>query len=267
MSYPKKELPIGKKFNKLTIISEVPTNEKCRRYVYCECECGSKKTIRFDSLQSGRIKSCGCLLSCKNQSQIEKMVITRRRNKEKVIADKYIGKRFNSLTVRSIYPHPNRAHFNVECDCGKCFPVSLSKLKTGHTRSCGCIRRKHAVAFISEIDNETLQICNCRNGKYQRIVGADHNRPQLHAYEAKKLYSLRNLEWEPEFTVHHIDSNGRNNRLTNLAVIPDNATHHRHHKKMEIRMYEFLLKQGLIEKFYEENPELRLKTLADTLCA
>lgn len=74
--YKKKPLPLGLVVNKLTILDEVLSTEKGRRYVYCRCECGSQKVIRYDQLKSGKVKSCGCLLSSKSKSQIEKMIVT-----------------------------------------------------------------------------------------------------------------------------------------------------------------------------------------------
>lgn len=58
-STPTKTNYIGKKFNKLTITSLYKENGKT--YCDCTCECGNnKKHMRFDSVKSGRSKSCGC---------------------------------------------------------------------------------------------------------------------------------------------------------------------------------------------------------------
>jgi hypothetical protein len=259
MSYKKRDLPIGNKFNKLTIIEEIPTNEKCRRYAYCLCECGSKKVIRYDMLSSGRIKSCGCLLSIKNKSQIEKMLVTRRRNKEKVIVENYIGKRFTKLTVRNTQPHPKirGTWFILDCDCGNTIHASLSKLKKNHVRSCGCIRRKFDQVFISEIDGEKITASGGRL-PYFRILG---NREQLHVYEAKKLFKLKNMIWNDKFIVHHCDGDKKNNSLNNLAVLENNGTHHKHHAKMEIAMYSFMKENNLLAEFYAKNSNLQLTTL------
>lgn len=259
MPYAKRSLPIGKKFNKLTILEEIHTEEKGRRYVYCQCECGSKKVIRYDGLKSGRLKSCGCLLSNKNQSQIKKMIITRQRNKEKIIVDEYIGEKFNRLTIDSIYRHPKYkgTWFNVLCDCGNRLQVSLARLKNEHTKSCGCIRRKYERVFTSEIDGEKISI-SCGKLKYFRIIGS---KEQLHVYEAKKIFRVKNKEWNDNFVVHHVDGNKINNSLSNLAILQNGGTHQKHHKKMEIAMYSFLKNNNLLDEFYLENPHLKLETL------
>lgn len=52
---------VGKKFNKLTVISfNTNKSKKGKKYFNCKCECGTKKTVRSDSLTDGSVKSCGC---------------------------------------------------------------------------------------------------------------------------------------------------------------------------------------------------------------
>ena len=52
---------VGKKFNKLTVIEEMPKRAKNGGYLYlCLCDCGKETVVRSDSIQRGRIKSCGC---------------------------------------------------------------------------------------------------------------------------------------------------------------------------------------------------------------
>jgi hypothetical protein len=262
MSYSKRKLPIGKKFEKLTILEEVPTTEKCKRYVYCECECGSMKTVRYDSLKSGRIKSCGCLLSVKNETQIGKMLVTRKRNKERVITELYVGKKFDRLTIKSVYKHPKYAStwFNVKCDCGKELTVSLTRLKIGHTKSCGCIRKKFDLVFVeSEIDGEKIQLGGDKSA-YLRIFPS---KEMLHIHEAKKAFTLVGRKWFDSYVVHHIDGNKRNNNLENLSVIDDNALHRKQHNAMEKSMYSFLVERNLLAEFYSANPNLKLETLKD----
>ena len=50
----------GQKYGRLTVIGLADTGTR-KTYWVCKCDCGNIKTIRSDSLTSGRIKSCGCL--------------------------------------------------------------------------------------------------------------------------------------------------------------------------------------------------------------
>lgn len=53
---------IGKEFERLTVIGFSHRASRNRRYWLCRCICGNEKAIREDSLLSGRIRSCGCLM-------------------------------------------------------------------------------------------------------------------------------------------------------------------------------------------------------------
>lgn len=64
---------IGKKFGKLTVISQQPSKNNMR-YWECTCECGSNKIKIIDSrsLTAGRSKSCGCLSQFQAINDIKK---------------------------------------------------------------------------------------------------------------------------------------------------------------------------------------------------
>lgn len=50
----------GQKFGRLTVVGLADTDTR-KTFWVCKCDCGNFKTVRSDSLQNGRIKSCGCL--------------------------------------------------------------------------------------------------------------------------------------------------------------------------------------------------------------
>jgi hypothetical protein len=54
---------IGKKFGKLTVISEapnIPSGQHTRTQWLCLCDCGKQKIIRTGNLRNGHVSSCGC---------------------------------------------------------------------------------------------------------------------------------------------------------------------------------------------------------------
>ena len=51
---------IGKKFNKLLVISEIVPKDK-HSWFLCECDCGKYTEVRGTNLTNNKIKSCGCL--------------------------------------------------------------------------------------------------------------------------------------------------------------------------------------------------------------
>lgn len=50
----------GQRFGRLTVIG-IHQTETRKTYWDCMCDCGNMKVVRSDSLQRGKIKSCGCL--------------------------------------------------------------------------------------------------------------------------------------------------------------------------------------------------------------
>ncbi len=54
------------------------------------------------------------------------------------------GKIFSGIFVEGFAyrGHQNRAFWNCKCGCGKSIIVSGTKLRNGHTRSCGCRRSR-----------------------------------------------------------------------------------------------------------------------------
>ena len=98
-----------------------------------------------------------------------------------------IGERFGILTAleKASFKSPNGKHaiWKCKCDCGKITYVTRSNLKQGHTKSCGCLRKKgaprtvtlkdyqeqykndpHNIVPIAEQDNDILMHCNnCQN--------------------------------------------------------------------------------------------------------
>jgi len=57
-----------------------------------------------------------------------------------------MGQRFDRLVViqRITRPEWERARWRARCDCGGETIVKPGELRTGHTRSCGCLRKENA---------------------------------------------------------------------------------------------------------------------------
>lgn len=61
----------GQKFGRLTVIGLKESHTR-KKYWICQCECGNIKTVRSDSLQSGAIRSCGCLKKEQDKKNLTK---------------------------------------------------------------------------------------------------------------------------------------------------------------------------------------------------
>lgn len=61
----------GKKFGMLTVIGLQDTDSR-KTYWVCQCDCGNIKVVRSDSLQSGAIRSCGCMKKAQEKINLTK---------------------------------------------------------------------------------------------------------------------------------------------------------------------------------------------------
>lgn len=120
---------IGKKFNRLTIISKDGTDKK-RQIIYsCKCDCGNTKIIAGTLLRNNTIKSCGCLRNERVSKAISR--------------NDLLGKRFGQLLVieRSHQNGSGKTLWICLCSCGNTTKTLGWLLETGHTKSCGCRKR------------------------------------------------------------------------------------------------------------------------------
>ena len=56
------------------------------------------------------------------------------------------GQKFNRLTVLSLGERNScgQVQWKCKCDCGNIVLATTTYLKTGHTKSCGCLSRENA---------------------------------------------------------------------------------------------------------------------------
>ncbi|MBT1509428.1 hypothetical protein KIP88_02840 [Bradyrhizobium sp. SRL28] len=107
------------RFNKLTVTGRAENKGKHPRW-YCDCDCGNKTIVHAGSLKSGGTKSCGCILR-KNFIDLT-------------------GQRFGKLTVVKCGEKQGvQWRWHCACDCGNETVVVGNALKTGNTKSCGCL--------------------------------------------------------------------------------------------------------------------------------
>ena len=64
-----------------------------------------------------------------------------------IVKDDITGIKFGKLTAIKIDDSPKhkRTHWWCRCDCGSIRSVSISDLRNGHTKSCGCIKRSNLI--------------------------------------------------------------------------------------------------------------------------
>lgn len=129
----------GKTFNMLTVIDRGDdyihkTGSRIIRY-NCVCACGNKCLVRSHNLKSGKTKSCGCFRGVVKKSKHHKGLDDlsgRTFNRWRVIrrSDDYIEPSGRKVTM-----------WQCVCECGFIKDVRSGSLKSGSSKSCGCLKR------------------------------------------------------------------------------------------------------------------------------
>lgn len=123
----------GQEFNYLTVIGESGRGKNMAVLWECLCKCGATTYATTSALRNGHKKSCGCL-------------------RQQPKAEDLTGERFGRLTaLRWIGTNKHRkAVWRCRCDCGKSTTVSSTDLKSGNTKSCGCLGKNFAKRNLYE---------------------------------------------------------------------------------------------------------------------
>ncbi|MEE0989629.1 MAG: hypothetical protein U0L02_09745 [Kandleria vitulina] len=119
---------VGQRFGHWLVLkqdlSDDSTSKRGARWI-CRCDCGKEKSVLGYALRFGRSTSCGCS------------------NSSSKIID-LTGQRFGKLTVLrrdSISTNDHKgARWICKCDCGNEISVLSGRLRSGQTKSCGCLR-------------------------------------------------------------------------------------------------------------------------------
>lgn len=161
---------LGKKFNKLLVLEK--TTIRKNGYVIYDCQCDCGNIVQKTSYEIKRLKSCG---KCYRQS--------------------VIGTKYNYLTIVEPTNKRNsngKIFYKCQCDCGNIVHTTISSLKKGDRKSCGCKRKKDKetkikkprykdltgkifgklkVLYLSgyNIKNKLLWCCQCECGNIKLV--------------------------------------------------------------------------------------------------
>jgi hypothetical protein len=156
---------VGQKFNNLTVIGVVPGNRENKYYhrFKCLCDCGETTIVGKSNIVRGHTKSCGCLQSNfakehikkVNESGVNRTVEVYKKKTLSIARLEPVGSVFGRLTVTKSYLEslPNGKHLNMStclCECGNEVNLKINTLRTGHTKSCGCL---HDELFLKTAEN------------------------------------------------------------------------------------------------------------------
>lgn len=120
--------------------------QRTPRKWHCICDCGNSVDVLTTCLVGGHTQSCGCY--------------QQERASESSFKD-ITGQRFGKLVaIKSLYNLDNSYFWLCKCDCGNDTIVKGHDLRTGNTKSCGCMQ--------SGAEVEIANILSVNNVKFQR---------------------------------------------------------------------------------------------------
>ena len=108
-------------FGELTVVKECGRDAYSNIIWECKCECGNITYVVTRDLLNGHTTSCGHCNDIK------------------------IGDKFGRLTIldkHGIDKNSGKTVWSCKCDCGNTKFVIGSELKSGHTKSCGCLKKE-----------------------------------------------------------------------------------------------------------------------------
>ena len=134
------DIPKGARFGRLTVIRTL--SGPAPVYVLCKCDCGRTTKVYKSNLLRGKTKSCGC-----GERENLKRLHDALRNPMTP------GDKYGMLTVLR---NTRVGYSEFRCDCGKVVEKSEVKVRSGETKSCGCLRVKEWARIVG-ISCGTLQ--------------------------------------------------------------------------------------------------------------
>lgn len=136
----------GSKSGLLTVIEETPyvsSGGRTSRGLKVKCDCGIEKVIVLSEF--GRTRSCGCDKRSGGGRPVSVIINP--------------GDVFTRLTVVSVESLGRRGRVIVcRCECGNEVRAMPSNLKSGATKSCGCLNRELAGQRAAKLNSSEFRI-------------------------------------------------------------------------------------------------------------
>lgn len=221
---------VGKRFGKLLVVEQ--TNQRKHNQVVwkCQCDCGNISYATNGALQSGSVRSCGCLYDLTGK-RFGRLTVTEKAGKDKhgsilwrckcdcgniTIGSQNILTRGQKVScgcatklcnnkdltnqkfgrLLALNPTDKRKHGGVvwfcKCDCGNFTEVKSSSLICGETKSCGCLYLEMPKSKKHGM-NET-RIYKIFTAMHQRC--SNPNNPEYHNYGGRGIRVCN--EWTGE---------------------------------------------------------------------
>ena len=119
----------GKRFGKLVVVKYHHPSQKGAFWL-CLCDCGKEKVAWGNTLRKGETTSCGCLT---------RELLARPKPATQI---DMTGKRYGRLVAIERDGSVELSFWKCVCDCGYIGTFHGQNLRSGYTKSCGCLHRE-----------------------------------------------------------------------------------------------------------------------------
>lgn len=146
-----REVQPGFRSGLLEVVAEAP-RVNGRKMWHCRCDCGGEKIVPEHHLKTEHTKSCGCLV----------------KRRTPLLPNTHIA----HLMLLEELPRKNGSRrWLCRCDCGEECVVQESHIKSGHTKSCGCLSRKTSRSKAYNLHGQQFDRLKVVGHKPKRING------------------------------------------------------------------------------------------------
>ncbi len=161
----------GKTFGILTAISVAGKYKNS--YVWlCQCECGNTKEIIVSALTSGNTRSCGCLRNRPCRLYGDQAIVQNDPHNSRRIT--IIDERYGRMVViREVEQKGYERFFLCRCDCGNEKVVRMHSLRTGATKSCGCLKKGITTEPNQNVATDGLSMRHTRSCRCHKKKGGE----------------------------------------------------------------------------------------------
>lgn len=159
----------GKEYENFTVIKQgngrYTKGGQYKATWICKCVCGNEFEVDGATIRKGNVYSCGCM---------------RYKNRDRFY-DNLVGRKFGRLTViRRLHPSEvtsSQYNWLCQCECGKYIHASANKLKTGHTKSCGCLKNEFSIGEVTRTHGlRNTRLYAVYSGMKQRCFNQNNKR-------------------------------------------------------------------------------------------